>query len=59
MSISAQQVIAQRKLEEWNDLLKESIDHPQESANHLVFGMNKDQRQAARGISQNGVYTWV
>jgi len=59
MSISAQQVIAQRKLDEWNDLLKESIDHPQESANHLVFGMNKDQRQAARGVSQNGVYTWV
>ena len=59
MSISAQQVIAQRRLEEWNDLLRESIDHPQESANHLVFGMNKDQRQAARGVSQNGVYTWV
>jgi len=59
MSISAQQVIAQRKLEEWNDLLTESIEHPQESANHLVFGMNKAQRQAARGVSQNGVYTWV
>jgi hypothetical protein len=59
MSISAQQVIAQRRLDEWNDLLQESIDHPQESANHLVFGMNKDQRQQARGISQNGVYTWV
>ena len=59
MSISAQQVIAQKRLEEWNDLLRESIDHPQESANHLVFGMNKDQRQAARGFSQNGVYTWV
>ena len=59
MSISAQQVIAQRKLEEWNDILTESIEHPQESANHLVFGMNKDQRQAARGFSQNGVYTWV
>ena len=59
MSISAQQVIAQRKLEEWNDLLTESIEHPQESANHLVFGMNKSQRQAARGVSQNGVYTWV
>jgi len=59
MSISAQQVIAQRRLDEWNDILTESIEHPQESANHLVFGMNKDQRQAARGISQNGVYTWV
>ena len=59
MSISAQEVINTRKREEWEDLLRESIDHPQESANHLVFGMNKDQRQAARGISQNGVYTWV
>ena len=59
MSISAQHVIAQRRLDEWNDMLQESIDHPQESANHLVFGMNKDQRQAARGVSKNGVYTWV
>ena len=59
MSISAQQVIAQRRLDEWNDILQESIEHPQESANHLVFGMNKDQRQAARGVSKNGVYTWV
>ena len=59
MSISAQQVIAQRKLDEWNDMLQESLEHPQQSANHLVFGMNKDQRQAARGVSQNGVYTWV
>ena len=59
MSISAQQVIAQRRLDDWNDMLRESIEHPQESANHLVFGMDKDQRQAARGISQNGVYTWV
>ena len=59
MSISAQQVIAQRRLDEWNDIITESIENPQESANHLVFGMNKEQRQAARGISQNGVYTWV
>ena len=59
MSISAQQVIAQRRLDDWNDMLRESIEHPQESANHLVFGMNKDQRQQARGVSQNGVYTWV
>ena len=59
MSISAQEVINTRKREEWEDLLRESIEHPQESANHLVFGMNKDQRQAARGISQNGVYNWV
>ena len=59
MSISAQEVINTRKREEWNDLLRETIEHPQESANHLAFGMNKEQRAASRGISQNGVYNWV
>ena len=56
MSISAQEAVNQRKREEWNDILRASIEDPQGSANHLVLGMNKDQRQQAR---QNGVYTWV
>ena len=56
MSISAQEVVNLRKREEWNDILRASIEDPQGSANHLVLGMNKDQRQQAR---QNGVYTWV
>ena len=56
MSISAQEAVNQRKREEWNDLLRASIEDPQGSANHLVLGLNKDQRQQAR---QNGVYTWT
>jgi hypothetical protein len=56
MSISAQEAVNQRKREEWNDILRASIEDPQGSANHLVLGLNKDQRQQAR---QNGCYNWV
>ena len=56
MSISAQEAVNQRKREEWNDILRASIEDPQGSANHLVLGMTKEQRQQAR---QNGVYTWT
>ena len=56
MSISAQEAVNQRKREEWNDILRASIEDPQGSANHLVLGLNKDQRQQAR---QNNTYTWV
>ena len=59
MGISAQEAINTRKREEWNDILRETIENPQESANHLVLGMNLDQRRAARGITQNSVPTWV
>jgi len=59
MSISAQEVVNQRKRDEWADLLRSSIEDPQGSANHLVFGMNKEQREKARGNAKNGVPTWV
>tara|TARA_Y100001968_G_C19439208_1_gene761578 strand:+ start:1771 stop:3501 length:1731 start_codon:yes stop_codon:yes gene_type:complete len=59
MGISALEVIKQRKAEEWADLLESFIEDPQGSANHLVLGMNKEQRQQARGLSQNTVQTWV
>jgi len=59
LAISAQQQIAFRRNEEFLDLLRASIEDPQGSANHLVLGLNKDQRQAANGISQNGCYNWV
>ena len=36
-----------------------SPEDPQGSANHLVLGMNKEQRQAARSNSRNSVPTWV
>ena len=60
LSISAERQIAQRKLEEWNSMMEDMLDNPQSSANHLVFGMNKDQRDKARGLEDNkSVPTWV
>ena len=59
MSISAQEQINLRKHEEWLDLLRSSIEDPQGSANHLVLGLNKDQRQAARRKPDNSVPNWV
>ena len=60
LSISAERQIAQRKLEDWNSMLEDFLDNPQSSANHLVFGMNKDQRDKARALEDNNsVPTWV
>ena len=60
LSISAEKQIADRKLEEWNDMIEDFIEHPQNSANHLVFGMNKEQRQKARGLEGGkSTPTWV
>ena len=59
MSISAQEQINFRKREEWNDLLTSTLEDPQGSANHLVLGLNKDQRQLARGNPKNSVPNWV
>ena len=58
-AISAEEQIATRRNEEFLDLLRASIEDPQGSANHLVLGFNKDQRDQANGISQNGCYNWV
>ena len=49
LSISAQKQIDLRKQEEWNDILQGFLDDPQSSANHLVLGMDVNQRQQARG----------
>ncbi len=59
MGISAQEVINTRKREEWNDILQGFIDDPQSSANHLVFGMTKEQRDKARNLDKNSVPNWV
>ena len=57
--ISAQEEINSRKRDEWNQMLAEFLDDPQASANHLVLGMNLDQRQAANRNPQTTVPTWV
>jgi hypothetical protein len=59
MAISAQEQINTRKREEWLDMLRSTIDDPQGSANHLVLGLNKDQRQQARGTAETSVPNWV
>ena len=51
MAISAQEEIKNRKREEWNAMLQEFFDDPQTSANHLVLGMNLEQRRQAKGSS--------
>ena len=57
--ISAQEEINSRKRDEWNQMLAEFLDDPHASANHLVLGMDLDQRQAASGNPQTTVPTWV
>jgi hypothetical protein len=59
MGISAQETVKQRKIEEWNDMLTAFLDDPQSETNHLVLGMNLDQKRQARGFSKNGVSTWI
>jgi len=59
MSISAEDVVRERKAQEFTQLLIDTIEYPQESANHLVFGMNSDQRAASRGNTKNIVPNWV
>ena len=53
LSISAQAQINLKKREEWNDILQGFLDDPQSSANHLVLGMDVNQRQQARSKTSN------
>ena len=59
LGISALEAIKDRKRNEWNSMLEEFFDNPQASANHLVMGMNLEQRQQAKGNSKNSIPTWV
>ena len=59
LGISALEAIKNRKRDEWNSMIEEMIDDPQASANHMVFGMNLEQRQQAKGNSKNSIPNWV
>jgi hypothetical protein len=59
MGISAQEVVNERKREEWNDMLEAFMDDPQAETNHMILGMSLDQKRQARGKTKNGVPTWV
>ena len=60
LSISAYQVIKDRERDEWADMMDEWMDNPQSAANHLVLGMDLDQRRKARGIDgKKQTPTWI
>ena len=51
LAISAQAQINIRKQQEWEDMLEQFADDPQAMTNHLVLGLNLEQRKEARGKS--------
>jgi len=60
MSINAHDTIKQRKRDEWNSMLDDFLTSPHRSADHLVLGMNKEQRDQANGLDGDSpVPTWV
>ena len=60
LSISAYQSVQAKKAEEWMDMMEEWKDDPQAAANHMVLGMDLDQRQRARGIDRKSkTPTWI
>ena len=60
LSISAQEAVNLRKRDEWNSMLQDFIDNPHSSANHIVLGMNKEQRDKAN-LKDDGksLPTWI
>ena len=60
MSINAHDAIVQRKREEWESVLEDFLTSPHRSANHLILGMNKEQRDQANGLEGDSkVPTWT
>ena len=59
LGISALEAIKNRKRDEWNSMIEEMLDDPHASANHMVFGMNLEQRQQANSNSKNSIPTWI
>ena len=60
MGISAQEAIKDRKRDEWKDMMDTWMDDPQSIANHMVLGMDLEQRKKARGkAGKKPLPTWV
>ena len=59
LSISATEQIKLRQRDEFQDLLDNFIDDPQSLTNHLVLGMDLNQRKQARGLAgKKPHHTW-
>ena len=60
MSISANESMITRRREDWVDMIEEFLDDPQSATDHMVFGMNLEQRRESRGQKTKKVVpTWV
>ena len=60
LAISAYEQIKLAKQDDWNDMEEAWQNDPQSAANHMVFGMNVDQRRQSRLIhGNNSVHHWV
>ena len=58
--ISAQEAINTRKRDDWNSMFEEFLDNPEAATNHMVLGMNLEQRKEARGKDTGKpLPTWV
>ena len=55
--ISAMEEIKARRRDEWNQMLQNFLDDPQQSANHLVLGMSPEQQRQAK--TKTSVPNWV
>ena len=60
LAISAYEQVKLREREDFQDMLDTWKDDPMSAANHMVLGMNLEQRRKARGInSGKGTPTWI
>ena len=60
LSISAEQQVSIRNQQDWLDMNEAWLDDPQSAAQHMVFGMDLEQRQKARGLkTDKNLHTWV
>ena len=59
LAISGHQQIKDRRHEEWIDHLEAWMDDPEAEANHMVLGMDLDQRREARGATRSHSHTWM
>ena len=60
LSISANVMMTQQRLEDWKDMEEAWLDDPQSAANHLAFGMNLETRKKARMITgKKSLHHWV
>ena len=59
LALSAEESIKDRRQQEWLDHLEAWMDDPQAEANHMVMGMDLDQRRQARGSTKSHTHTWV